>query len=316
MRPMLATPGRPTGHGPGIPEGDGWAHELKWDGIRLLAHVRDGVLRLTTRSERDVTVAFPELEGLADLGHDLLLDGEAVTFVDGAPSFSQLVERVHTTSATKARLLASTRPTTYVIFDLVGVDGLDLAPLPWSARREALGQIVPERARWQVSPQYADGTGLWRATAERGLEGIVSKRVSSTYQAGVRSQDWLKFPHRGTESFVVGGWRPETGRAKLGSLLVGVPTAEGLSYRGRVGSGLAGRAGSRLAELIAKVPEGECPFADEVPRVDRAGATWLAPELVVDIAALGTTSAGRLRQPAFKSWRGDLTPDDLVKEDR
>lgn len=316
MRPMLATPGRPTGHGPGIPEGDGWAHELKWDGIRLLAHVRDGVLALTTRSERDVTVAFPELQGLADLGHDLLLDGEAVTFVDGAPSFSQLVERVHTTSAAKARLLASTRPTTYVIFDLVGVDGLDLAPLPWSARRDALEQLVPERARWQVSPQYADGPGLWRATAEQGLEGIVSKRVSSTYQVGVRSPDWLKFPHRGTESFVVGGWRPETGRSRLGSLLVGVPTAAGLRYRGRVGSGLAGRAGSRLAELIAEVPEGECPFADEVPRMDRAGATWLAPQLVVDIAALGTTSAGRLRQPAFKSWRGDLTPDDLVGEDR
>ena len=315
MRPMLATPGSATGHGPGIPEGPNWAHEIKWDGIRLMAQVRDGVLRLTTRSERDVTVAFPELSGLADLGHDLMLDGEAVTFVEGVPSFSQLVERVHTTSAAKARLLAATRPTTYVIFDLVGVDGLDLAPLPWSARREALEEIIPERSRWQISPQYADGPGLWAATAEQGLEGIVSKRVTSCYQSGVRSADWLKFPHRGTESFVVGGWRPETGRTRLGAVLVGVPVPGGLSYRGRVGSGLAGRAGTRLAELIAQVPQGECPFVDEVPRVDRAGATWLTPELVVDIAALGTTSAGRLRQPAFKSWRGDLTPADLTPAD-
>ena len=260
MRPMLATQGPSSPAGSGVPRGDGWAHEIKWDGIRLIARVRSGSLRLTTRSEREITVAFPELAGLASLGHDLVLDGEAVSFVDGVPSFSHLVERVHTTSAAKARLLAASRPTTYLAFDLVGLDGLDLSPLPWSARRAALEDILPDRARWQVSPQYADGQDLFRATAEQGLEGVVSKRVTSTYQAGVRSPDWLKFPHRSSESVVIGGWRPETGRRnRLGAVLVGAPVAGGLSFRGRVGSGLAGRAGERLAELIAELPTGPPP---------------------------------------------------------
>lgn len=314
MRPMLATPGPLTAAGVGVPQGPGWAHEIKWDGIRLMARVRGGEVRLSTRSERDVTVAFPELHGLAELGHDLVLDGEAVTFVDGVPSFSHLVERVHTTSATKAQRLAAARPTTYLIFDLVALDDLDLTPLPWSARRAALEDLVPERPRWQVSPQYVDGLALWRATAEQGLEGIVSKRVSSTYQPGVRSPDWLKFPHRGTESVVVGGWRPETGRTRLGSLLVGTPSRAGLRFRGRVGSGLAGRAGERLEALIAELPTGPCPFVDEVPALDRRGATWVQPSLVVDVASLGGTPGGRLRQPAYKGWRADLEVADLLAE--
>ena len=316
MRPMLATPGPTTARGPNVPEGVGWAHEVKWDGIRLIARVRAGSLTLTTRSERDVTVAFPEFSGLTELGHDLVLDGEAVAFVGGLPSFSHLVERVHTVSAAKARLLAQSRPATYVAFDLVGLDGLDLSPLPWSARRSALEDILQKTPGWQVSPQYADGPGLWRATTEQGLEGIVSKRVTSTYQAGVRSPDWLKFPHRATESVVVGGWRPETGRSRLGSLLVGRPTPNGLAYRGRVGSGLAGGAGDRLAEIIATVPDGPCPFIDEVPGPDKKTARWIAPELVVDVAALGTTAGGRLRQPAYKGWRGDLTTESLLAESR
>lgn len=316
MRPMLATPGPGTPERSGVPTGEEWVHEIKWDGIRLIASVRDGTLRLTTRSERDVTVAFPELAGLAELGHDLVLDGEAVTFVDGRPSFSQLVERVHTTSAARARLLADARPTTYLAFDLVGLDGLDLTPLPFSARRSALEEILQGKGRWQVSPQYADGPGLWRATAEQGIEGIVSKRVSSTYQPGMRSADWLKFPHRATQSVVVGGWRPESGRSRLGALLVGLPVAGdaagALTFRGRVGSGLAGRNGERLAELIAQLPTGPNPFVDEVPGPDRQGATWVAPSLVVEVASLGTTDGGRLRQPAYKGWRADLSPEDLT----
>ncbi len=313
MRPMLATPAPGSAADPRVPGGADWAHEVKWDGIRLIASVQAGTLRLTTRSERDVTVAFPELAGLAELGHDLTLDGEAVALVHGRPSFSHLIERVHTVSASKARMLAQRRPVTYLAFDLVAVDGLDLTPLPWSARRAALEEVVQDGARWQVSPRYADGPGLLRATAEQGLEGIVSKRVSSTYQPGTRSPDWLKFPHRATQSVVVGGWRPETGRDRLGSVLVGVPTEGGLHFRGRVGSGLAGTAGTALAERLAEVAVGPCPFVNEVPPADRAGARWLVPEVVVEVASLGVTAAGRLRQPAYKGWRADLTVQDLTE---
>lgn len=310
MRPMLASAGA-SRRGGSVPTGDGWAHEVKWDGIRLLAEVSGGRVRLTTRTERDVTVAFPELAGLAKVAEDLLLDGEAVAMVGGSPSFSHLVERVHTVSARKAEQLASTRPVTYLAFDLLRLDGLDLTALPWSRRRAALEAVLPPHPSWQVPPTYADGRRLLTATADQGLEGIVSKRVDAPYQPGTRSAAWLKFPHRDTGSYVVGGWRPETGRTRLGAVLVGLPTTQGLSFRGRVGSGLAGRAGAALAERLALVPTGPCPFADEVPAVDRAGATWLRPEVVVDVASLGVTAGSRLRQPAYKGWRPDLSPEDL-----
>ncbi|GAA1138907.1 non-homologous end-joining DNA ligase [Ornithinicoccus hortensis] len=312
MRPMLATPGRPPGRAAApVPDGPGWAHELKWDGIRLLAEVTDGTLRLSTRTERDVTVAFPELGPLVGVAEDLLLDGELVSLADGIPSFQRLAERVHTTSARKAAQLAAARPATYIAFDLLRVDGLDLTVLPWSQRRDALERILPERGPWQVSPVYADGRGLLAATAEQGLEGIVSKRRDSAYLPGVRSPDWVKFPHRATTSWVVGGWRPETGRSRLGALLVGAPAPGGLTFRGRVGSGLAGKAGAALQEHLAALPRVDCPFVDEVPAVDRAGATWVRPELVVDVASLGLTGAGRLRQPSYQGWRPDLTPEEL-----
>lgn len=312
MRPMLATPGRPPGRSAvTVPDGPQWAHELKWDGIRLLAEVTGGALRLSTRTERDVTVAFPELGPLVDVAGDLLLDGELVSLDGGVPSFQRLAERVHTTSARKAAQLAAARPATYIAFDLLRVDGLDLTVLPWSRRREALEHILPARGPWQVSPVYADGRELLSATAEQGLEGIVSKRRDATYHPGVRSPDWLKFPHRATTSWVVGGWRPETGRSRLGALLVGTPVSGGLSFRGRVGSGLAGKAGAALEQRLAQLPGGECPFVDEVPTVDRAGARWVRPRLVVDVASLGMTGAGRLRQPSYQGWRPDLTPAEL-----
>lgn len=312
MRPMLATPGPVDPGGPVVPTGPEWSHEIKWDGIRLLVEVTGGRVRMTTRTERDVTVAFPELRALAGTASDVLLDGEVVTLLDGRPSFTRLAERVHTVSARRAEELAAARPVTFMAFDLLRLDGLDLSGLPWSARRQALEQLVDESGPARLSPVYDDGRGLLAATAEQGLEGVVSKRVSSRYRPGVRSPDWLKFPHRRTASWVVGGWRPETGRRRLGSVLVGTPVDGGLSYRGRVGSGLAGKAGDLLAEQLARLPVlDDCPFVDEVPALDRRGATWVEPRLVIDVASLEVTSAGRLRQPSYQRWRPDLTREAL-----
>ncbi|MBA2696289.1 MAG: DNA ligase [Ornithinimicrobium sp.] len=317
MRPMLATPGSPGGADPGaVPTGPGWTHEVKWDGVRLLAHAGHGTLALRTRSGRDVAGGFPELAGLAGIAEDIVLDGEAVAFVDGRPVFAQVVDRVHLGSAEQARTIAARRPATYLIFDLLRLDGLDLTGLPWHRRRAALEALVPQglTGRWQVPPTYADGSGLLAATQEQGLEGIVSKRVDAPYRPGVRSADWVKFPHRRTRSYVVGGWRPETGSARLGALLVGLPVpapAQRLTFRGRVGSGLAGRAGAALARVLADVPRSECSFLDPLPSADRRGSTWLRPEVVVDVTSLGTTPAGRLRQPAYQAWRPDLTPAEL-----
>jgi bifunctional non-homologous end joining protein LigD len=145
---------------------------------------------------------------------------------------------------------------------------------------------------------------------------VVSKKRSSRYHFGRRTKDWLKFPNRPVRSYVVGGWRFETDSAsRLGAVLVGEPTPEGLSYRGRVGSGIAGREGPRLMEILGPLRADTSPFCDEVPRIDAKGTTWLRPEVVVDIQSLGVTRGGRLRQPSYQGVRTDLAPADLTPVD-
>lgn len=314
---MLATSGDAAGEQT-VPSGEQWVHEIKWDGVRLIADVHDGRLLLRTRSGRVVTDAFPELAGLTTVAHDAMLDGEAVVFSDGEPSFAHVVQRVHIESGPRGRRsaseLARDHPATFVAFDLLRLDGLDVTALSWTHRRSALDDIwVAGRGR-TVSPAHSDGAALWSATRARGLEGVVSKRRSSPYQPGARSRDWLKYPHRATQSFVVGGWRPEVGSSRLGALLIGSPSLSRpgrLVYRGRVGSGLAGRAGEALERAIAGCSTAPCPFSPDVPAPDARGTTWLSPELVVDVRSLGHTTGGRLRQPSFARWRPDLPTGEV-----
>jgi bifunctional non-homologous end joining protein LigD len=305
MRPMLAT------RGTRVPTGEEWVHEVKWDGMRVLVDVRDGRPRLTSRNENDVTVSFPELHALP--GDDLLLDAEVVAFLDGIPTFGALQERIHIGSPKRAAALAERNPVTLLAFDLLRLDGRDLTREPLDVRRDLLTGLGLDEVAWQVPPVYDDGAMLFQATLDQGLEGMVSKRRSSRYEFGARSPHWLKFPHRRRTSWVVGGWRPETGSAsRLGAVLVGEPTADGLVYRGRVGSGIAGKVGPMLMETLAPHARDDSPFIDEVPRVDALGTRWVDPVLVVDVESLGLSRQQRLRQPSYRGVRPDLNPEDLT----
>ena len=310
MRPMLAS------RGTTVPTGDEWVHEVKWDGMRVLADVSPGSLKLLSRNENDVTVSFPELFGLASLDRDLLLDGEIVALADGIPTFAALADRMHVRNARKAQALVLSNPVTLIVFDVLRLDGEDLTGEPLWVRRTRLESLGLNGVHWQVPATYDDGRMLLEATERQGLEGVVSKKRSSRYHFGRRSKDWLKFPNRPVLSFVVGGWRFETDSAsRLGAVLVGEPTPQGLSYRGRVGSGIAGREGPRLMELLTPLRSDTSPFCDEVPRLDAKGTTWLRPEVVVDIQSLGVTRGGRLRQPSYQGVRTDLVPADLTSVD-
>ena len=306
MRPMLASPATR------VPDGDAWVHEVKWDGMRILADVRSGTVLLTSRTERDVSVAFPELGGLADTFEDMLLDGEVVALQDGVPSFATLAERFHVTSPRRAAALAARLPVTYMVFDLLRLYGVDLTGRSLADRRATLERLELAGPHWQVPPTFTDGRALHDATRQQGLEGVVSKRLSSRYVPGARSEDWLKSPHRPSSSVVIGGWRPETGATdRLGAVLVGVPVPGGLRYLGRVGSGIAGKVGAGLVKDLAPLAAPVSPFVDPVPREDALGATWVRPELVCDVQSLGVTAQHRLRQPAYRGLRPDLTPDEL-----
>jgi bifunctional non-homologous end joining protein LigD len=311
MRPMFAT------RGTVVPRGSDWLHEVKWDGIRVLVRIEAGAVRMWSRNENDVTVAYPELQGLGRLGRDVLLDGEIVAMADdGVPRFSAIADRMHVRNARRAEQLSTTNPVTLIVFDLLRLDGEDLTGRPLSERREHLGALGVDGPHWQVPATYDDGEMLFDATEQQHLEGIVSKKRGSLYFPGRRSADWLKFPHRPTLSYVVGGWRLETdSESRLGAVLVGQPTPEGLSYRGRVGSGIAGKVGQKLIEFLAPRTAERSPFCDEVPRVDAKGTTWVRPEVVVEIASLGMTPGKRLRQPSYLGVREDLSPEDLAGAD-
>ncbi|MGA8247142.1 MAG: non-homologous end-joining DNA ligase [Nocardioides sp.] len=305
MRPMLAT------RGTHVPTGDEWQHEVKWDGMRVLVDVRRGDARLWSRNENDATVSFPELSRLPV--DDALLDAEVVALADGAPSFGALAERMHVSRADRALRLAERIPVTLLVFDVLRLDGRELLDEPLTARREALTGLDLQDDRWQTPPVYDDGPMLFEATLQQGLEGIVSKRRSSRYRPGVRSKDWLKFAHRRRDSYVVGGWRRETDSIdRLGAVLVGEPTPGGLLYRGRVGSGIAGKKAAVLREVLGGLARDTTPFADEVPRPDALGTTWVEPVLVVEVESLGPSAQGRLRQPSYVGVRADLDPEDLA----
>ena len=302
---MLAT------RGAQVPTGEAWAHEVKWDGVRALTEVRDGTLRMTSRNENAITIAWPELSTSPLGDRDLLVDGEIIAINDrGVPDFRTLQERMHVRRATTAARLADAVPAIYMVFDLLRLDGRDLTQQPLEERRAALAGLGLD-GTWQVPPEYDDGAMLFEATLQQGLEGVVSKRRSSTYRFGERTRHWQKLAHRHRLSYVVGGWRPQEGSTdRLAALLVGEPTPEGLVYRGRVGSGIGPKQSAALTTLVAGLGRADSPFVDEVPRMDAQGTHWLQPVLVVDIDTHGQ-GYDRLRQPSFQGVRTDLDPEDL-----
>jgi bifunctional non-homologous end joining protein LigD len=311
MRPMLATKGT---H---VPTGVEWVHEVKWDGVRVLTDTaagRDGRARMWSRNGNDVTIAWPEIS-LPPLGdRDLLVDGEIIALNErGLPDFRVLQDRMHVRRATAAERLATTVPATYMVFDLLRLDGRDLTDEPLERRRDLLEELGLD-STWQVPATYDDGPMLFDATKEQGLEGIVSKRRSSRYVFGIRTPHWLKFAHRLNATYVVGGWRPQEGTTSgdLAAVLVGEPTPQGLLYRGRVGSGIARTASRRLTALLAPLERPHSPFDDEVPRVDARGTHWVEPVVVVEVESHQTARNQRLRQPSFRGVRTDLTLADLV----
>ena len=315
VKPMLASPLDPHAD---LPAGDDWAFEVKWDGMRVLADLREGRVRLTSRLGNDVTAAWPELETLAGVADDALLDGEVVVLRRGVPSFWALAERMHVRDRRRAAALAASSPATYVAFDVLRLAGEDLTKRPWTARRAVLEGLGPASGRWQVSPVYDDGRVLFEATLEQGLEGVVAKRRASRYAPGARNGDWLKLPHRRVQSCVVGGWRTETDDARrLGSLLLGVwdvgaDGARVLRFVGKVGSGLATANQDDVLAVLGPHAAASSPFGTPVPREDSVGTRWLEPRVVVDVRHTGHSENGRIRQPVFKGFRTDVDPDAVT----
>ncbi len=311
-RPMSAT-------AEAMPAGPDWAFELKWDGVRALAAIANGHARLFARSGAEITSAYPELAGLgtavtrATGVTSVVLDGEIVLFdSDGRPSFAALAERIHVRQRRRAERLAAAHPVTYMIFDVIEVDGATMCRQTYAHRREWLDRLAAgwgEGGHWVVPPFFADGPATLAAATEMRLEGVVAKRLTSTYQPGRRSRDWRKIKPRNSGDYVVGGWRP--GRRALGALLIGLYDEGGvLHYRGRVGSGISTVVERDLLARLARLRAVDSPFAEPVPRADASGATFVNPVIVVEVRYGEITRDGRLRFPSFLRTRPDKTPGE------
>lgn len=304
LKPMLAMTGQ-------LPAGAGWAYEFKWDGVRALADISGGRQHLYARSGVEITAAYPELATLHEQAGDALLDGEVVLLGEtGQPSFTALAERMHVRDRNKAARLAAVAPVTYMIFDLLRLDGEDLTGRSYARRREALDGLALGGARWAVSPLFGDGPATYEAAGEHGLEGVMAKRVDSVYRPGVRSPDWVKVKLEVTGDFVVGGWRP--GARRIGGLLVGVPRPDGrLTYRGRVGGGIGAAIERELLRELEPLRAGASPFAGDVPREDARGAIWVTPLVVVEVKYGQRTPDGRLRFPRVLRLRPDKPAEEV-----
>jgi bifunctional non-homologous end joining protein LigD len=309
VQPMLATAGT-------LPTGPGWAYEFKWDGVRTLVDSSTSGFTLTSRLGNDVTVAYPELAGLAEIADDVLLDGEVVSLVDGRPSFFALQSRMHLRKAAEARRLAAKAPVTYLAFDVLRLYGVDLTGRPFVERRATLERLEVAGPHWTVSPLFDDGPATAQAATENGLEGVVAKRLSSVYRPGHRTADWIKvrFSHR--QEFVVGGWEHgEGGRSGgIGALLLGVYEDGNLVYAGQVGTGFSAAALRDMQRRLGPYVVDSSPFVSMPPDVRGRQITWVRPVVVVEVEFAEWTVDGRLRFASFQGVRADKRPEEVVRE--
>ena len=314
ISPMLATLGA-VGD---VDEGDDWAFEMKWDGIRAIAYVSPAGAHLFTRNGIEVTVTYPELATLpSQVRGTAVLDGEIVALNKaGRPDFGLLQQRMKLTRKSDVEPAARNVPVHYMVFDILEADGKSVAGSTYDERRTLLQDVVKSRGPIQVPPAF-DGNfaAAFESSRELGLEGVMAKRRDSTYAAGRRSRAWVKIKHHRTQEVIVGGWRPGNGRREstVGSLLLGVPTADGLHYVGRVGTGFRDRDLDELTSRLATMGQSASPFSD-VPRADASDAHWVKPTLVGEVEFAEWTSDSRLRQPSWRGWRPDKSPADVVRE--
>lgn len=300
-----------------LPDGDDWLHEIKWDGYRILTAVADGAIQCWSRNALAWTDRIPDIvEALGSLGlRSARLDGELVVMDGGRSDFAAL-----------QKTLSGERrgPLSYMLFDLIHLDGYDLSHVPLHERKDLLRQLLKPlkgvRHKLLGFSEHVVGHGdeMLAMVMKSGLEGVVSKRADSAYRAG-RSGDWLKIKRLESDEFAVVGYTKGKGsREGFGSLLLGRPASSGgWDYAGRVGSGFSDVQLKQIGKALAEHPGGSRPTVHDAT-IDPLlrNARWIKPQAVVEVYYRGLGGNGLLRQPSLKAWREDKTVTDLGDSDR
>jgi bifunctional non-homologous end joining protein LigD len=296
LRPALAT------LVDAAPPGDGWIHEVKYDGYRLICVADGRRVRLWTRTGQDWTTRFPTIaRAIESLDIEAVLDGEGVVLrPDGLTSFQDLQNALR---GVKTGTLCC------YVFDLLSLSGRDLRDLPLLERKARLADLIADTDDTAVirysDHVVGDGPRFYRQACAHGLEGIMSKRAAAPYRAG-RGRDWLKVKCVLEQEFVIGGFtEPSGSRGGLGALLVGAYAAEGLKFAGKVGTGFTARVLDELRGRLVRLERRTPPFVDPPRGAAARGVHWTAPELVAEVHFTAWTDDGRLRHPSFKGLRED-----------
>jgi len=301
-----------------LPPDDGaWGYEVKWDGIRAVMFIDHGHMALLGRNFSDFTLRYPELRELArTLGaFRIVLDGEVVALdEEGRPSFERLQSRMHLASDSAVRRRMRDIPATYVIFDLLYLNGHTTMALPYSERRRLLREVELQGAYWRTPAHHeGDGAALLEATKELGVEGIVAKKLDSPYEPGRRSSCWLKIKNVRTQDVVIGGYVPGEGKrgGRLGALVVGYYDDGQLRYAGKVGTGFSEQTLAHLSRELRLLERAESPFEGRQPPRD---TVFVEPRLVAHVEFREWTKSGTLRAPSFKGLRPDVDATEVGRE--
>ena len=304
LAPQLATLARE------IPAGEGWLHEIKFDGYRLLAHVKNHRVKLVTRGGKDWTRKFPRLaEAFASLPVDAVVDGEA-TVVDAAGRTDfQALQNVLETGRGK--------DVVFFAFDLLHLDGYDLTRVPLADRKRALASLLAASPAENGALRFSDhleggGEAVHEQACRLGLEGIIAKRADAPYEQR-RTRSWLKIKCGRRQEFVIGGYLASENRQGLRSLLLGVHQDDALIYAGKVGTGFDQSSLVALAHKLDQRAVKTPPFADAAS-IREKGVHWARPDLVCEIEFTEWTADGHLRHPSFKGLRADKDPAEVVRE--
>jgi bifunctional non-homologous end joining protein LigD len=291
-----------------------WLFEIKWDGVRALAWIDEGQLKLRSRNGVDITARYPELASLpkALAASEAILDGEIVALDErGHSDFGRLQERMQVRAP--GENLVSQVPVVYYVFDLLYCDGYDLRGAPLLQRKQLLQRVLHTSEQFRYSDhQLEHGKELFELAREKGLEGILAKRITSTYVSD-RSANWMKLKVTKTLDAVIGGWTAPRGAGiPLGALLLGLYQGKKLRFIGHVGSGFDAKKMKELADKLKDLASPTCPF-EVVPETNEK-ASWVSPKLVARVKFSGWTQEHALRHPVFLGLREDVSPTECQWE--
>jgi bifunctional non-homologous end joining protein LigD len=298
---------------------DAWGFEFKWDGIRSLAYIDGGRVRLLSRTGEDITPRYPEIHpmGRALGSAEVILDGEIVALDDrGRPSFEQIQQRMGLTAENEIRRKMKEVPITYMVFDVLWRDGHSLMDQSYVDRRKALAELKLAGPSWQTPPfEKGGGPAMKDASAKAGLEGVMAKKLDSRYEPGRRTGAWQKIKNHFRQELVIGGWLDGEGKRQgyPGALLVGYYDDKGkLVYAGKVGTGFTDQT---LDELNAKLkPLGSDKNPFEAGTTPPRAAHFVKPKIVAEFEFVEWTRGGQLRAPSFKGFRIDKPAKEVVRE--